>query len=150
MAWPGFESTLPRHFEYRRGHIDSDDLSVWTDHLRGDQTIDASTTADIDDPLTGLELADVKRVARASERCDRAFGKTFQPVIVVAKPAGEWTAGVEVIAATRISCHSGVFFLDRLTQATKIKARFCQWTVAHHDLLIVETPSSPLYVLRRK
>src|SRR5258707_8455306 len=106
MACPGFARTLPRHFEHRRGHIDSDDLSVWTDHLRGDQTIETSTTADIDDPLTGLELADVKRVARASERRDRAFRKTFQPLIVVAKHAGEWTARVEVIAATRISCHS--------------------------------------------
>src|SRR6266852_7399627 len=149
MAWPGFDSTLPRHFQHCRGHIDSDDLSVWTDHLCRDQTIEASTTADIDDPLAGLELADAKRVARASERRDRAFRKTFQPVMVVAKHASEWTAGVEVIASTRISCHSRVFFLDRLTQATQIKARFCQWTVAHHDLLIVETPSSPLYVLRR-
>src|SRR5260370_18036371 len=126
MAGPGFESTLPRHCEHRRGHIDSDDLSIWTDHLRCDQTIEASTTADIDDPLTGLELADAKRVARASERRDRAFGKTFQPVIVVAKHAGEWTARVEVIASTRISCHTFVFFLDRLPQSIQVKARFCR------------------------
>src|SRR5260370_622179 len=119
-------SILPRHFEHRRGHIDSDNLSVWTDHLRCDQTIDASTTADIDDPLTELELPDAKGVARASERRDRAFGKTFQPVIVVAKHAGEWMARVEVIASTRISCHSCVFFLDRLTQAIQVKTGFCQ------------------------
>src|SRR5216683_3799711 len=150
MAWLGFDSTLPRQFEHRRGHIDSDDLSRWPDHLRCDQTIEASATANIDDPLAGLELAAAKRVARASERRDRAFRNTFQPFIGVAKHANEWTARVEVIASTRISCHSCVFFLDRLTQATQIKARFCQWTVAHHDLLIVETPSSPLYVLRRK
>src|SRR5258708_21257483 len=106
MAWPGFESTLPRHFEHRRGHIDSDDLSVWTDHLRCDQTIDASTTANIDDPLAGLELADAKRVARARERRDRAFRKTFQPVIVVAKHTSEWMARGDVIASTRISRHS--------------------------------------------
>src|SRR5258708_38314604 len=126
MAWPGFESTLPRHCEHRRGHIDSDDLSIWTDHLRCDQTIEASTTADIDDPLTGLELADAKRVARASERRDRAFGKTFQPVIVVAKHAGERTPRVEVIASTTISCHSRVFFLPGLTQASQSNARFCR------------------------
>src|SRR5258708_27218709 len=137
MACPGFARPLPRHFEHRRGHIDSDDLSVWTDHLRGDQTIDASTTADIDDPLTRLELADAKGVARTSERRDRSFGKTFQPVIVVAKHAGEGTAGVEVIASTRISCHSCVFFLDGLTQATRVKTGFCLYTVTHHDLLIV-------------
>src|SRR2546423_4387415 len=125
MAWPGFDSTLPRRFEHRRGHLDSDDLSVWTDHLRRDQTIEASTATDIDDPLAGLELADAKGVARAGERCDRAFRKTFQPVIVIAKHAGEWTTGVEVIAATRISCHSGVFFLDGLTQATQVKTGFC-------------------------
>jgi len=112
--------------EHRPCHIDSDDLSVWTDHLRGDQTIDASTTADIDNPLTGLELADAKGIARASERRDRAFRKTFQPVIVVAKHAGKWTARVEVIASTRISCHSRVCFLDRLTQATQVKTGFCQ------------------------
>src|SRR5260370_23455718 len=122
MACPGFAPTLPRHFEHRRGHIDSDDLSGWPDHLRRDQAIDASAAADIDDPLTRLKLADAKGIARASKRRDRAFGKTFQPLIVVAKHASEWTAGVEVIAATRISRHSGVFFLDRLTQATQIKA----------------------------
>src|SRR5258708_21696704 len=126
MAWPGFESTLPRHCEHRRGDIDSDALSIWTAHLRCDQTSEASTTADIDGPLSGLELVDAKRVARASERRDRAFGKTFQPVIVVAKHAGEWTARVEVIASTRISCHSRVFFLDGLTQAIQVKARFCR------------------------
>src|SRR5260370_17257529 len=126
MAWPGFASTLRRHFEHRWGHIGSGDLSVWTDHRRGEQTIEGSTATDIDDPLAGLELADAKRVARASERRYRAFGKTFQPVIVVAKHASEWTTGVEVIASTRISCHSCVFFLDGLTQATQIKARFCQ------------------------
>src|SRR5450755_415229 len=125
MACPGEAHTLPRHFEHRRGHIDSDDLSVWTDHLRGDQTINASATTDIDDPLAGPELADTKGVARTSERRDRALGKTFQPVIVVAKHTGEWTACVEVIAATWISCHSGVFFLDGLTQATQVKTGFC-------------------------
>src|SRR5712691_3881444 len=115
MACPGFASTLARRFEHRPRHIDSDDLSVWAGHLRRDQTIDASTTADIDDPLTGLELDDAKGIARASERRDRAFGKTFQQDIVVGKHAGEWTARVEVIASTRISCHSCVFFLDRLS-----------------------------------
>src|SRR5260370_35196273 len=125
MAWPGFASTLRRHFEHRWGHIGSDELAVWTDHLRGDQTIEASTATDIDDPLAGLELADAKRVARASERRYRAFGKTFQPVIVVAKHASEWTARVEVIAATRISRHRRVFFLDGLTQATQVKTGFC-------------------------
>src|SRR5712692_8120406 len=126
MAWPGFDSTLPRHFEHRRGHIDSDDLSVWADHLRSYQTIEASTTADIDDPLVSLELTDAKRVARASERRYRAFRNTFQPVIVVAKHAGEWTARVEVIPSARLLCHGGVFLLDRLTQAPQVKARFCQ------------------------
>src|SRR6266700_5904823 len=116
MACPGFAHTLPRHFEHGWGHIDADDLSGWPDHLRGDQTIDASTAADIDDPLTGLEVADAKRVARAGERCDRALGDTFQPVIVIAKHAGEWTAGVEVIASPRVSRHRRVFLLDRLTQ----------------------------------
>src|SRR6266702_6341033 len=125
MACPGKAHTLLRHFEHRGGHIDSDDLSGWPDHLRGDQTIDASATADIDDPLTGPELTDAKGVARASERRDRSFGKTFQPVIVVAKHAGEWTTGVEVIASSRISCHRGVFFLDGLTQATQVKTGFC-------------------------
>src|SRR5260370_16259913 len=108
MAWPGFASTLPRHFEHRWGHIDSDDLSVWTDHLRGDQTIEASTATDIDDPLAGLELADAKRVARASERRYRAFAKTFQPVIVVAKHARDGTPGVDVLASTRLSCPTSV------------------------------------------
>jgi len=112
--------------EHRPCHIDSDDLSVRTDHLRGDQAIEASTAADIDDPLTGLEVADAKGVARAGERRYRAFGNIFQPVIVVAKHTSEWTAGVEVIAATRISCHSGVFFLDGLTQATQVKTGFCR------------------------
>jgi hypothetical protein len=78
-ARPSRNSTLPAPArltlflamrEHRRGHIDSDDLSVWTDHLRCDQTIDASTTADIDDPLTRLELVDAKGVACASERRD--------------------------------------------------------------------------------
>jgi hypothetical protein len=126
MACPGFVSALPRHFEHRRSHIDPDDLSVWTDHLRGDQAIDASTTADIDDSLTRPELADAKGVARASERRDRVFGKTFQPVIMVAKHVGEWTTGVEVIAATWISRHRRVFFLDRLTQAIQVKTGFCR------------------------
>src|SRR2546421_12283474 len=125
MACPGFASALPRRFEHRRGHIDPDDLSIWTDHLRCNQTIHASTTADIDDPLTGLDLTDAKGVARASERRDRAFGKTFQPVIVVAKHTIEWTARVEVIASTRISCYSGIFILDGLTQATQVKTWFC-------------------------
>src|SRR5258708_35562620 len=100
MAWPGFDSTLPRHFEHRRGHIDSDDLSVWTDHLRRDQTIEASTTADIDDPLAGLELADAKGIARASKRRDRASRKTFQPVIVVDRHAGKRSDAVDVIVST--------------------------------------------------
>src|SRR6266699_3801390 len=126
MACPGFASTLPRHFEHRPCHIDSDDLSVWRDHLRCDQTIEASTAADIDDPLTGLELADAKGIARASKRRERAFGKTFQPVIMVAKHTGEWTTGMEVIAATRISRHRRVFLLDRLTQATQVKTGFCR------------------------
>src|SRR6266849_5412622 len=125
MAWPGKAHTLPRHFEHGRGHIDPDDLSGWPDHLRRDQAIDAGTTPDIDDPLPGLEVAAAKGVARASERRDRAFGKTFQPVIVVAKHAGEWTAGVEVIASTRVSRHRRVFLLDGLTQATQVKTRFC-------------------------
>src|SRR5216683_7899058 len=150
MACPGKARTLPRRFEHRRCHIDSDDPSGWPDHLRRDQAIEASAAADIDDPLAGPEVGAAKRVARSGERRDRALGNTLQPVIVIAKHASEWTARVEVIASTRISCHSCVFFLDRLTQATQIKARFCQWTVAHNDLLIVETPSSPLYVLRRK
>src|SRR5713226_4243491 len=88
--------------EHRPCHIDSDDLSVWTNHLRRDQTIEASTTTDIDDPLAGLELADAKWVACAGERCYRAFRNTFQPVIVVAEHAGEWTARVEVIASLRL------------------------------------------------
>jgi hypothetical protein len=125
MDCPGKARTLPRRFEHGPCHIDSDDLSGWADHLRRDQAIDAGTTANIDNPLTGPEVADVKGVAGASERRDRAFGKTFQPVIVIAKYASEWTAGVEVIAATRISCHRCVFFLDRLTQATQVKTGFC-------------------------
>src|SRR6266852_7920079 len=86
MAWPGFDSTLPRHFEHRRGHIDSDDLSVWTDHLRGDQAIEASTAADIDDPLTGLEVADAKGVARAGERRYRAFGNISSEKVLTLPP----------------------------------------------------------------
>src|SRR6266567_8712087 len=125
MACPRFARTLPRPFEHRRGHIDPDDLSIWADHLRRDQAIEAGATADIDDLLTGLEVADAKGIARPSERGDRAFGKTFQPVIVVAKQACEWTTGVEVIASIRVSRHRRVFLLDGLVQATQVKTRFC-------------------------
>src|SRR2546421_4037696 len=135
MACSGFARTLPRHFEHRRGHIDPDNLPVRPDHLHGDQAIEASATADIDDPLTGPEAADAKGIARAGERRDGAFGKTFQPVIVVAKHAGEWTTGVEVIASPRVSCHRRVFLLDGLTQMSQVKARFCRETVTHGDLL---------------
>ena len=99
---------------------------MWTDHLRRDQAINASTTADIYYLCTRSEQTYAKRVARASERRDRAFGNTLQPVIVVAKHTGKWTARVEVLPSTMISCYSGVFFLDRLTQAPQVKARFCQ------------------------
>src|SRR5579864_8900145 len=115
MACPGFARTLARRFEHRPCHIDADDLPGWPDHLRGDQAIDAGATADIDDPLPRPEVADAKGVARAGERRDRAFGKPFQPLIVVAKHAGEWTTGVEVIASPRVSCHRCVFLLDGLT-----------------------------------
>src|SRR6266699_975021 len=60
-----------------------------------------------------VELADAKRVACASERRYRAFRNTFQPVIVVAKHAGEWMARVEVIASTFLLYYSGVFLVER-------------------------------------
>src|ERR1700681_4847959 len=126
MAYPGLVHTLPRRFEHRPGHIDSDDLSIWADHLRSDQTIEARATADIDDPLTEAEVADAKGVTRASERRNRAFGKPLQPVLVVAKQTGEWTTGVEVVTATRISRHRRVFFLDGLPQVTQVKTGFCR------------------------
>jgi len=136
MACPGFESTPARPFEHGWGHIDADNLSGWSDHLRGDQTIHASTTTDIDDPLAGLEVADAKGVARAGERRDRACGKPFQPAIAVAKHAGEWTTGVEVIASPRVARHRCVFLLDGLAQLSQVKARFCRETVTHGDLLL--------------
>src|ERR1700726_1680726 len=80
-----------------------------------------SAPADIDGPLAGPEAVDAKGVAGAGERRDRAFGKTFQPVVVVAEHAGEWTTGVEVIASPRILRHRRVFLLDGLTQKSQVK-----------------------------
>jgi hypothetical protein len=100
-------------------------VSVWPDHLRGNQAIDASAAADIDNPLPWPEQADAKGVARAGERRDRACGKAFQPALVVAKHAGEWTTGVEVIAPPGVPRHRRVFLLDGLTQLPQVKAQFC-------------------------
>ena len=68
----------------------------------------------------------MKGIARASKRGYRAFRYTFQPVVAVAKHAGEWTARMEVIASSRVLRYRCLFLLDGLTQATYVETQFCR------------------------
>ena len=60
--------------EHLVGHVDTDDVAVGADVVGGDEAVEASAGADIDDAFPGAQLAQRERVADPGERLDRAIG----------------------------------------------------------------------------
>ena len=60
-------------FQHLLGHIDADDLPLWSDLFGGDKAVEPATRPEIDDPLAGVQRPLREGVAHPGKRFDRAL-----------------------------------------------------------------------------
>jgi hypothetical protein len=79
--------------QHRRGHVEADDATGATDHLRGDEHVRPGAAAEVEDGPPRLDAAERERVCDAREALDGRVGHVRQLGLRVGEILGPGSAG---------------------------------------------------------
>ena len=101
--------------QHLRCHVDSGDVALLADHLRGDERVGAGAGAEVEHPFAGREPAELPRVCDPGERADGGLGHVRE-LRRIAEVFGPWSAGREDEVLLRLLRDRRVRLLDLALQ----------------------------------
>ena len=102
------------------GHVHGDDPAARPDLLRGDQSVEASAAANVDDAFANAQIAEQERVPRTGKRCEVRSRQAVDALSGITEHQSQRAAGVKVESELRIGRDLAVLLRDESTELRTI------------------------------